>query len=127
MRLPKSRYPVIWPSWKDPRLHVSFTFIWLYVLGQVEFHFRMSFPQMLTPFLTAGVIEVAYELRRKKAFIWPASALLTGNGIAFIMRIPGTRHGDWWTFHGTWIYASVAAVAMLSKYLITWRGKHVFN
>jgi Na+-translocating ferredoxin:NAD+ oxidoreductase RnfD subunit len=120
-------YPVVLPSWNDPRLHVSFTFIWLYVLGQVEFHFRLSFPQMLAPFLTAGVIEVAYELRRKKAFIWPASALLTGNGIAFIMRIPGTRHGDWWTFHGTWIYASVAAVAMLSKYLITWRGRHIFN
>ncbi|HVU76291.1 MAG TPA: MFS transporter [Gaiellaceae bacterium] len=126
-RKPRTRYPVILPSWQDPRLHVSFTFVWLYVLGQLEFHFRLSIPQMLTPFLTAGVIEVVQEFRRKKAFIWPASALLTGNGIAFIMRIPGTRHGDWWTFRGTWIYAAVAAVAMLSKYLITWRGKHVFN
>ena len=124
---PRTRYPVVLPSWKDPRLHVSFTFFWLYVLGQSQFHFRLSIPQILVPFLTAGVIEVVHEFRRKKAFIWPASALLTGNGIAFIMRIPGTRHGDWWTFRGTWIYAAVAAGAMLSKYLITWRGKHVFN
>ncbi|HVW90494.1 MAG TPA: MFS transporter, partial [Gaiellaceae bacterium] len=126
-RRPRTRYPVILPSWRDPRLHVSFTFVWLYVLGQTEFHFRLSIPQILTPFLIAGVIEVVHEFRRKKAFIWPASALLTGNGIAFIMRIPGTRHGDWWTFRGTWIYALVAAGAMFSKYLITWRGKHVFN
>jgi len=127
LRIGGRSYPVVLPSWKDPRLHVSFTFIWLYVLGQTEFHFRLSFPQMLAPFLTAGVIEVIYEFRRKKAFIWPASALLTGNGIAFIMRIPGTRHGDWWTFRGVWIYAAVAAVAMLSKYLIKFRGKHIFN
>ena len=127
IRIAGRSYPVILPSWKDPRLHVSFTFIWLYVLGQTQFHFRLSIPQMLTPFLTAGLIEIVHEFRRKKAFLWPASALLTGNGIAFILRIPGTRHGDWWTFNGCWIYASVAAVAMLSKYLITWRGKHVFN
>jgi putative MFS transporter len=34
-------YPVILPSWKDPRLHLSSTFIVLHTLGQVEFHFRL--------------------------------------------------------------------------------------
>ena len=29
--------------------------------------------------------------------MWPASALLTGNGVAFILRVPGTQHGDWWS------------------------------
>ena len=54
--------------------------------------------------------------------MWPASALLTGNGIAFILRIPGTRHGDWWSTRGLWIYAAVGAVSLLSKYLIKFRG-----
>ena len=29
--------------------------------------------------------------------MWPASALLTGNGVAFVLRVPGTQHGDWWS------------------------------
>ena len=44
--------------------------------------------------------------------MWPASALLTGNGIAFILRSPGTEHGDWWSINGVWIYAGAAAVSM---------------
>ena len=120
-------YPVILPSWKDPRLHLSATFLVLHTLGQVEFHFRLSFPQIATSVLTCAVIEVVVTFWRKRVILWPASALLTGNGIAFIMRIPGTRHGDWWTLRGWWVYVATAAVAMASKYLIQFRGRHVFN
>ena len=35
--------------------------------------------------------------RRQHVLLWPASALLTGNGVAFILRVPGTQHGDWWS------------------------------
>ena len=120
-------YPVIGVSIKDPRLHLSMTFVALHLIGQIEFHFRLSIPQILAALLTCGLIEVVVTARQKHLLIWPASALLTGNGIAFIMRIPGTEHGDWWSFNGVWIYVLVAAVAMVSKYLIVWRGKHVFN
>ncbi len=115
------------PSWKDPRLHVSATFVILHILGQTEFHFRLSFPQIACSILTCAIIEVVVTFWQKRVIFWPASALLTGNGIAFIMRIPGTRHGDWWTFHGAWIYVAAGAVAMASKYLIRFRGAHVFN
>ena len=59
--------------------------------------------------------------------MWPASALLTGNGVAFILRVPGTEHGDWWSMNGWWIFAGTSAVALLSKYLIQFRGRHIFN
>jgi hypothetical protein len=118
---------VILPSPKDPRLHVSATFLVLYVLGMTQFHFRLSFPQIFASILTAGVIELAITFRQKKAIIWPASALLTGNGIAFILRIPGTQHGEWWSTNGLWIYSATAAVAMASKYLVKFRGRHIFN
>ncbi len=59
--------------------------------------------------------------------MWPASALLTGNGIAFILRVPGTEHGDWWSMNGWWIYAGTAAVAIRSKHLIRFRGRHVLQ
>ena len=120
MRFRGAEYPVIFPSWKDPRLHLSLTFVALHTIGQVEFHFRLSIPQILTALLTCGLIEFVYTFWQKRVLLWPASALLTGNGIAFIMRIPGTQHGDWWSTNGLWIYAAVGAVAMASKYLITW-------
>ena len=59
--------------------------------------------------------------------MWPASALLTGNGVAFILRVPGTEHGNWWSTRGWWIFAGTAAVALLSKYVLRVRGRHVFN
>ncbi|HEY5058074.1 MAG TPA: MFS transporter [Gaiellaceae bacterium] len=127
LRIGGTSYPVVLPSWKDPRLHLSVTFIFLHVLGQVEFHFRLSVPQIVAPLLTCAIIEFVVTFWQKRAIVWPASALLTGNGIGFILRIPGTRHGDWWTFRGVWIYAAVAAVSLLSKYLITFRGRHIFN
>jgi Na+-translocating ferredoxin:NAD+ oxidoreductase RnfD subunit len=120
-------YPVLLPSWKDPRLHVSATFVLLHILGQIEFHFRLSFPQIVSSILTCAAIEVLVTFWLKRVILWPASALLTGNGIAFIMRIPGTRHGDWWSFHGVWVYVAVGTVAMASKYVVHFRGKHIFN
>ncbi len=127
LRIAGRAYPVILPSPKDPRLHVSATFLVLYLLGMTQFHFRLSIPQIVFSILTCAAIELAVTFRQKRMLIWPASAMLTGNGIAFIMRIPGTEHGDWWSFRGVWIYAATGAVAMASKYLIKFRGKHVFN
>jgi hypothetical protein len=37
---------VILPSWRDPRLHLASVFITLHIIGQVEFNFRLSIPQM---------------------------------------------------------------------------------
>jgi ASPIC and UnbV/FG-GAP-like repeat len=127
LRIAGRSYPVILPSPKDPRLHVSATFLVLYVLGMTQFHFRLSIPQIVFSILTCAVIELVVTFRQKGMIIWPASAMLTGNGIAFIMRIPGTQHGDWWSFKGVWIYCATGAVAMASKYLIQFRRRHIFN
>ena len=59
--------------------------------------------------------------------MWPASAMLTGNGVAFVLRVPGTQHGDWWSLNGWSIFAGTAAVSLLSKYVIKFRGSHIFN
>jgi ASPIC and UnbV/FG-GAP-like repeat len=127
LRIRGVSYPVLLPSWKDPRLHLASVFVLLHTIGQVQFNFRVSIPQIFASLLTCAALEVGITLWRQRVIIWPASALLTGNGIAFIMRVPGTEHGDWWSFHGIWIYIAVAAVSLLSKYLIRFRGRHVFN
>jgi Na+-translocating ferredoxin:NAD+ oxidoreductase RnfD subunit len=120
-------YPVVLPKLTDPRLHLAAVITTLQVLGQVAFHFRLSIAQILVSLLTCAVLEVAITLRRQHVLMWPASALLTGNGVAFILRVPGTQHGDWWSMNGWWIFMATAAVSLLSKYVIVWRGAHVFN
>ena len=120
-------YPVLLPTLRDPRLHLAAVIVSLQVLGQVAFHFRLSIAQILVALLTCAALEMGIAFRRQHVILWPASALLTGNGVAFILRVPGTEHGDWWSLHGAWIFAATAAVGLLSKYLIRIRGRHLFN
>jgi len=122
-----SPYPVVLPRLGDPRLHLAAVIIALQVIGQVGFAFTVSIAQILIALLTCAVLEVAIAFRRRHVILWPASALITGNGVAFVLRVPGTVHGDWWSLKGWWIYAGTAAGSLLSKHLIVWRGAHVFN
>jgi hypothetical protein len=120
-------YPVVLPKLSDPRLHLAAVITTLQVLGQTVFDFRLSIAQILISLLTCAVLEIAITFKKQHVLMWPASALLTGNGVAFILRVPGTEHGDWWSLRGWWIFAATAAVSLLSKYVIVWRGGHVFN
>jgi Na+-translocating ferredoxin:NAD+ oxidoreductase RnfD subunit len=127
LRVRGAAYPVLLPNVRDPRLHLAAVIVSLQVLGQAAFGFRLSIAQILVSLLTCAVLEVGIALRRQKVILWPASALLTGNGVAFILRVPGTEHGDWWSMRGWWIFAATAAVSLLSKHLIQVRGRHIFN
>jgi hypothetical protein len=120
-------YPVLLPTWRDPRLHLAAVIISLQILGQTAFDFRLSIAQILIALGTCAVLEVGIAFRQQHVIMWPASALLTGNGVAFVLRVPGTVHGDWWSTNGWWIFAGTAAVSLLSKYVVKWKGNHVFN
>jgi len=127
LRLGRRRYPLIGPDPRDPRLHVALVVVSLQVLGQTVLHFDISIAQILIALTTCAVIDSAIEVSRHKVITWPSSALLTGNGVAFVLRVPGTPHGDWWSVRGGWIFAAVAAVSLLSKYLIRVDGRPLFN
>ena len=120
-------YPVLLPTLRDPRLHLAAVIITLQVLGQVAFEFRVSIAQILISLLVCAVLEVGIAFWRQHVLMWPASALITGNGVAFVLRVPGTQHGDWWSLHGWWIFAATAAVSLLSKHVIRLQGRHIFN
>jgi Na+-translocating ferredoxin:NAD+ oxidoreductase RnfD subunit len=127
VRIRGTAYPVLLPTWRDPRLHLASVIVTLQVLGQTAFDFRLSIAQIIVALVTCAVLEVSIAFRRQHVLMWPASALLTGNGVAFVLRVPGTEHGDWWSMNGWWIFAGTAAVGLLSKYVITFRGRHIFN
>ena len=120
-------YPLLLPSIRDPRLHVAAVLLTLQLLGQTVLNFRLSIAQILICLAAGALIEFGYGFFKDKVIMWPASGLLTGNSVAFILRVPGTLHGQWWSTRGYWIFIGVVAVSMASKYLIRWRGRHIFN
>ena len=120
-------YPVVLPKLRDPRLHLAATITSLQVIGQVGFHFEVSIAQILLALGTSAVLEVLIAMRAQRVILWPASAMLTGNGVAFVLRVPGTAHGDWWSLRGWWIFVGTAAISLLSKHIVRWRGEHIFN
>lgn len=120
-------YPLVLPTLRDPRLHVAAVIISVHLLGQVGLGFRVSVPQILAAILTCAVLEVALTFRSSRAFVWPASAMLTGSGVALILRLVGTPPNDPWTFDGWYVFAAVAGLSLLSKYVIKFRGNHLFN
>ena len=127
VRLLGREYAVILPSIRDPRMHVAAVLVTLQVLGQTVLGFRLSVAQILICLATGALIEFVVAFFKDSAIMWPASGLLTGNSTAFILRTPGTLHGQWWSTHGIWIFIGVVAISMASKYLIRWRRRHIFN
>lgn len=127
IRLGARRYPLFLPSLRDPRLHLASVIISIHILGQLGLHFRVSVPQILVAILTCALIEVVWSFHRTRTVVWPASAMLTGSGVALILRVAGTEPGDHWTWQGWYVFAAVAGASLLTKYVIRYRGTHVFN
>lgn len=121
------RYPVLLPSPRDPRMHVASVVVSVQVLGQVVLGFDVSIAQILLSIATAGVLELAIVAWSRQVIAWPASALLTGNGVALLLRVPGTEHGDWWSLQGWQFFVAASGIALLSKYAIRVDGRPLFN
>ncbi len=127
LRIRGTAYPVLLPTIRDPRLHLAAIIISLQILGQVAFDFRLSIAQILISIVTCAVLEVGIT------FFAPAHDHVAGERAPHRERrrlhppVPGTEHGDWWSLHGWWIFAGTAAVSLLSKYIVVWKGRHIFN
>jgi hypothetical protein len=127
IRLGARRYPLVLPSLRDPRLHLASVIISVHILGQLGLHFRVSVPQILVAIVTCALIEVVWTFHRTRSIVWPASAMLTGSGVALILRVASTEPGDHWTWHGWHVFAAVAGASLVTKYAIKYRSTHVFN
>ena len=125
--LGKKQYPLVLPTIRDPRLHLAAVIVSIHVLGQTALGFQVSVVQILVAIVTCAVIEVTWTLNRTGSLVWPASAMLTGSGVALIFRVIGTNNGDYWSWHGWYLFGLVAGLSLLTKYVIRFRGSHVFN
>ncbi len=121
------RIPVVLPRRGDPRLRLSAVILTLHVLGQAFLEFKVSIAQILVSIGVGALIEGAVLYRRQHQLVWPASGILTGSGVAFILRASGTDNGDWWSLNGIGFFIVAVAFSLASKHLIRPGGRHVFN
>lgn len=127
LRLGGHRVPVLLPRVTDPRLHVAAVLVSVQILGQTVLGFDLSIAQILVSLGVCAAIELPMTLWQRGVLAWPASAFLTGNGVALLLRTPGTEHGDWWSLNGWQIFVAAAGVSLLSKYAVVIEGRHLFN
>jgi len=127
MRIGAATYPIVLPSLRDPRLHLAAVIISVHILGQTALGFRVSVPQILSAILTCFLIEVVWVFAKSKQIVWPASAMLTGSGVALILRLVGMERDDHWSWQGWHLFALIAGLSLVSKYVIRYRGSNLFN
>jgi enediyne biosynthesis protein E5 len=86
------------------------------LVGQVSFGVLESFSRTLLAIGTALAFELA--LARLVYHKWPvlASAYITGISVGILIRSPEY-----------WPYVLTSAIAITSKYVIRWRGRHLWN
>ncbi|MGH9266949.1 MAG: RnfABCDGE type electron transport complex subunit D, partial [Acidimicrobiales bacterium] len=119
--------PVVLPKWSDPRLKLSATIFTLTFLGLTILNFQVSIPQILVCVLLSAVMESVVTYRRERVLVWPASAIQTGISVAFIFRVGGTQHADFWSVQGLHLFVLVVLLSLLPKYLLRLNNRHVFN
>ena len=121
------RVPVVLPKLSDPRLKLSATIFTLTALGLTILSFQVSIPQIALCVVLSALIEVVVTYRREHILVWPASAIQTGVSVAFIFRVGGTQHGDYWSLNGLHLFAFAILLSLLPKYLVRRNNRHIFN
>ena len=119
--------PVVLPNRRDARLKLSTVVMTLHVLGQTLLDFKVSIAQIAISIAVCAIVEAAVTFRSVGMLVWPASGILTGSSVAFILRASGTRHGDWWSLNGIQFFVLAGLISLLSKHLIRPTGRHLFN
>lgn len=127
MRIADRSIPVVLPNRRDPRLRLAAVIVSLQVLGQTVLGFKLSVAQILVSIGVCALIELVITYREQHAIVWPASAILTGNSTAFILRAAGTQPGDWWSLNGIQFFVLACVIGMLSKHVLRVGGKHLYN
>jgi hypothetical protein len=111
------RWGWIWPRWTDPRLPFAAILTLYGVLGFSFFGFNRSPAQMATIVITGSVLDAAlgWLLRREK--VVPLSGYISCCSLALLLNYS----------HHSWLLLLPVWLAIGSKYVLTFEGRHVFN
>jgi enediyne biosynthesis protein E5 len=84
--------------------------------GQLSFGLLESFSRTILAILAALLTELVLSRLITGKYANLASAYITGISVGILLRAP-----DFWP------YALCSAIAITSKYVVRWRGRHVWN
>jgi Na+-translocating ferredoxin:NAD+ oxidoreductase RnfD subunit len=84
--------------------------------GQLSFGLLESFSRTLLAIAAAIVTELVLSRVITGKYANLASAYITGISVGILLRAPDA-----------WPYALCSAIAITSKYVVRWRGRHVWN
>src|SRR6201996_1209748 len=86
------------------------------VAGNISFGLLESFSRTALAIATSMSVEIALTLLLYHKFPHLASAYITGISVGILVRSPAF-----------WPYALCSAIAITSKYVVRWRGRHLWN
>jgi enediyne biosynthesis protein E4 len=107
----------ILPTKQDPRWLLA-GFLGLYVvLGHLVLRFNRAPLEIVVALLSCMALDVLYTWVSTRKLIFPLAAIVSGLGLAILFTAPGNA----------WLLLLTSWLTITSKYLVTWRGRHVFN
>lgn len=113
----RDRRAWIIPAKGDPRW-IFMTFHASYVLlGHALLSFNRSPAQLVSALVACMLLEVVYTYVSTRMFIVPLSGLISGLGLGLLFSAPGN----------TWLMLLAAWITITGKFLVTWRGHHIYN
>lgn len=100
----------------DSRYIMPILITMILLVGQLSYGILESYPQTITAIGVAVVFEICLSYLVHGRFPHLASAYISGISVGILTRSP-----DFWPF------ALCAAISILSKYVIRFRGRHIWN
>ena len=113
----RDRHAWIVPGRGDPRwLFVCFHSTYV-LMGHFLLSFNRSGEQIGVALAACAALEVLYTYLLTRMFIFPLSGFISGLGLALLFSAPGN----------TWLMLLVSWMTMTGKFLVTWKGHHIYN
>ena len=113
----RDRRAWILPRRSDPRwLFVCFHATYV-LMGHFLLSFNRSGEQIAIAIVACAALEVLYTFVLTRLFVLPLSGVISGLGLALLFSAPGNG----------WLMLLVSWLTITGKYLVTWRGHHLYN
>lgn len=108
--------PIMIPSLKDPRIFMSCILIIYTTLGHTILAFDQELYQVFIALITSCVLDVIVNYWRSRQLVVPLSGFITGMGLGLLINSTPD-----------WPFVVAPFLAISSKLLFNFQGKHIFN
>ena len=102
--------------WRDPRLYQIASLSALLLYGLLVLQFEISIWQIIVTLITAQLAQYAATRLCKLPAFDPKSALISSLSLCLLLRTDSLA-----------VAALAAVITIGSKFVIRWKGKHIFN